>query len=196
MPAVKCGGGNVIVWGCFAASGTRQLAVIDWLIWFLHHIKECLKIMSGHLSESWSWTRSGPFNKIMIVSTMANPPRNGSKRRNGELWNGVVKAQIWFPLKCRGGIWNREHMQENLPKSCNWRNVACQKFHQADARDWWTVIGNIYKKSFPLKRGNTSFLGWGCTYFFHSRILHLLMIKMIEKANFPCGFVQVYHTYL
>jgi hypothetical protein len=29
IPTVKYGGGNIMVWGCFAASGPGQLAIID-----------------------------------------------------------------------------------------------------------------------------------------------------------------------
>lgn len=63
-----------------AASGSDQLKVID--------------------STKPSWTRIGFFNRIMIVSIL-------HQGKNGWLLNGLVKAQIWMPLKCCGEIWKQ-----------------------------------------------------------------------------------------
>ena len=45
--------------------------------------------MSGHMSEKWSLTRSGAYNKIVILNAFAISPNDGSKEdivgyKNGE----------------------------------------------------------------------------------------------------------------
>lgn len=69
---------NLIVLDCFAASG--QLSVIDSTIHFFYIGKHLRKIW-GHEYQSWSWTPSRPCNRLMILSTLANPHWNGSKAK-------------------------------------------------------------------------------------------------------------------
>lgn len=158
-------------------------------LWILQRVKECLKIMWAHLSESWSWTRSGPFNTLMSLSTLANPPRSNSERRNGRLWNNPVKTQIESLLKCCGRIWNRRHVQENLQTCRKWRDFTRedQKCQQTSVRHYWRVMQNAHKKVISAEMGNNSFWCQGCAYF-AGRILCLLIILlnewMIEKAIF------------
>lgn len=70
--------GNLIVLDCFAASG--QLSVVDSTIHFFCIGKHLRKIW-GHEYQSWSWTPSRPCNRLMILSTLANPHWNGSKAK-------------------------------------------------------------------------------------------------------------------
>lgn len=102
-------------------------------LWILHHIKEYLKIIWGHLSKSWSWTGNEPFNKIMILSALANPPRNGSKRRNGGLWSGLAKARDlnWNAVAGYG-----TGCKKTLRCLATEGTMSEQQFQYADVRCW------------------------------------------------------------
>lgn len=89
---------NVMVWGCFSASGIEQLAVIDSTM-NQHHIKVCLKIILGHLSKIWSWYESGSFNGSWSHSYLQIHQGMTQKGEVGGLWNGLVKAQFWISFQ-------------------------------------------------------------------------------------------------
>lgn len=103
---------NLIVLDCFAASG--QLSVIDSTIHFFYIGKHLRKIW-GHEYQSWSWTPSRPCNRLMILSTLANPHWNGSKAKK--------KTQIWISLEC----WNMRHVQENPHTASNLKDFSTGK---------------------------------------------------------------------
>lgn len=66
----------------------------------LHHIKERQKIMWDHLAESWNWTGSGPFKRIMTPCTTSKSTTEWLKEEETQLWKGQAAEQIWIPLKC------------------------------------------------------------------------------------------------
>lgn len=72
--------GNVMVWAALQPQGQGSLKSLIPL-WIQLYIKDFLKFLD-HLPEIWSWIRSGRFNSIMILSMLANPPRNGTERGN------------------------------------------------------------------------------------------------------------------
>lgn len=78
---MKNGGENVIQGG-FADSGTGHRAFTDSPVYILHHIKECLNIMQSHLSMSQSLTGSGPLKRMIMLSAQGNLSMDVS-----ETWN-------------------------------------------------------------------------------------------------------------
>ena len=78
IPTVKHGGGSVMVWGCFAASGPGRLAVIDGTM----NSALYQKILKENVRPSVQTSSSsalGLCSRTMIQNTPANPPLNGLK---------------------------------------------------------------------------------------------------------------------
>lgn len=78
---MKNGGENVIQGG-FANSGTGHRAFTDSRVYILHHIKECLNIMQSHLSMSQILTGSAPLKRMIMLSAQGNLSMDVS-----ETWN-------------------------------------------------------------------------------------------------------------
>lgn len=103
--------GNIMVLGCFAASGTGQLALIDSTMnsayqWMLEDNGRP-SVQKLKLNQKWT------FQQDNDPSMLATPPKNGPNRRSGELWNGQVKAQIWNVVR-GGGLKRAEHTRKTL----------------------------------------------------------------------------------
>ncbi len=126
IPTVKYGGGSVMVWGCFAASGPNLFATS-------------------------SWSELGFCSRTMIQNTPANPPLNGWRKTKWRLWSGLVKILTWILLRCCGMTLKRWFMLENPPMWLNYNNSAKMsgpKFlhsavtHslQVIANAWWQLL--------------------------------------------------------
>uniref|UniRef100_A0A0E9WS07 Uncharacterized protein n=1 Tax=Anguilla anguilla TaxID=7936 RepID=A0A0E9WS07_ANGAN len=76
IPTVKCG--SVTVWGCFAASGPGQLAIIEGNHQFCSSCtRKFLRRMSSQLFVSRSCSVMDLFSKTMIHNMKARPHLHG-----------------------------------------------------------------------------------------------------------------------
>ena len=116
IPTVKHWGGCVMVWGYCAAAGFGQFTIIETTMNSTVH----QRVLEEHeiIAEAepdpatWQW------------STTVNPPETDWKPRNGESWNGRVKAQILIPLRCCEVTLNGLYMQETPQTTHGWKNFA------------------------------------------------------------------------
>ena len=92
IPTVKHGGGSVMVWGCFAASGPGRLAVIDGTMNSALYQKILKENVRPSVQTSSSSTL-GLCSRTMIQNTPASPPLNGLKNPKWRFWSGRVK--VW-----------------------------------------------------------------------------------------------------
>lgn len=65
----------------------------------LHRVKECLIILRGHLSESWSWTRSGPFSRLMSLSTQSKSTRESLRKKKWKVMEQPSQSPDWNPIE-------------------------------------------------------------------------------------------------
>ena len=56
IPTMKHGGGNIMLWGCFAAGGTGALHKIDGIM----REEKCVDILKQHLKTSVRKLKLGP----------------------------------------------------------------------------------------------------------------------------------------
>jgi hypothetical protein len=78
IPTVKHGGGSVMVWGCFAASGPGQLALIEGTMNSALNqiiIQENVRLLICELKRSWV------ISKAMIQNTQSSLHENGKKTK-------------------------------------------------------------------------------------------------------------------
>ncbi len=92
IPTVKYGGGSVMIWGCFAASGSGRLAIIDGTMHFALYqkiLKEnmCSSVCDLKLKHSWDMQQD-------------NDPKHTSKstsewlkKKKLRFWSGQVKVR-------------------------------------------------------------------------------------------------------
>jgi len=99
IPTVQYGGGSVIIWGRFAASGPRRLAVVNGTMnsaVYLNILKENIRPSVCDLQLKHAWVRQ-----------QDNDPKHTSKstsellkKTKWRLCYGLVKVLTWIPLRC------------------------------------------------------------------------------------------------
>ncbi len=89
IPTVKHGGGSVMVWGCFAASGPGRLAIIYGTM----NSALYQKILKENVRPSVYDLKLGLCSRTMIPNTPASPPLNGSRKTKLRFWSGQVKVR-------------------------------------------------------------------------------------------------------
>ncbi len=93
IPTIKYGGGNVMVWGCFGASGPGWLARIDGNM----NSARYQKILKENVRPSvcdLKLNAIGLCSKTMIRNSQASPPLNGPRKTKQRFWSGQVKVRI------------------------------------------------------------------------------------------------------
>ena len=118
IPTVKHGGGSVMVWGCFAASGPGRLAIIDGTMnsaLYQKILKENVWPSVCDLKLKCSW-----------VMQQDNDPKHTSKSTSEWLKRKNIKVMEWpsqswlkIWLRCCGMTLNRQFMLENPPMWLN-----------------------------------------------------------------------------
>ena len=81
IPTVKYGGGSIMVWGCFAASGPGQLAIINRKMnsWFYQDILQenvRLSVRQLKLNRSWVMQQNNDSKHRSKSTTMASTEEN------------------------------------------------------------------------------------------------------------------------
>lgn len=153
---------NVMVWGCFSASGTEQLAVIDSTM-NQHHIKVCLKIILGHLSKIWSWYESGSFNGSWSHSYLQIHQGMTQKGEGGGGGEWPCQSPVLnlisnlCPFFCRN---LKKVMHAKSQTLCIWRNFERKKgqkfkIFMSKINGWYSkckpeVVFSYIKKAFPF----------------------------------------------
>lgn len=151
---------NVMVWGCFSASGTEQLAVIDSTM-NQHHIKVCLKIILGHLSKIWSWYESGSFNGSWSHSYLQIHQGMTQKGEGGGCGMALSKPSFESHFKSLP-LFLQEFEKSNACKISNivylkefWKKGQKFKIFMSKINGWYSkckpeVVFSYIKKAFPL----------------------------------------------
>ena len=73
VPTVKHGGGSIMLWGCFAASGSGALKKVNGIMWkvnYLQILQDSLELLARVLGLGCSW-----------VFEQGNDPKRTSKSR-------------------------------------------------------------------------------------------------------------------
>ncbi len=89
---VKHGGGSVMVWGCFAASGPGRLAIIDGIMNSALH-KKILKENVWPSASDLKLKRTWVMQQDIDLKHTASPPLIGSIKTKLRFWSGQVKVQ-------------------------------------------------------------------------------------------------------
>lgn len=152
---------NVMVWGCFSASGIEQLAVIDSTM-NQHHIKVCLKIILGHLSKIWSWYESGSFNGSWSHSYLQIHQGMTQKGEVGVCGMALSKPSFESHFKSLPPFYRnlKKVMRAKSQTLCIWRNFERKKgqkfkIFMSKINEWYSkckpeVVFSYLKKAFPL----------------------------------------------
>lgn len=77
VPTAEHGGGSIMFWGCFAASGTGTLHKIDGIM----KEEDYLQILQLHLRSAASWLNLGP-NWVFQLDNDPKPIKTGIKQAN------------------------------------------------------------------------------------------------------------------
>ena len=103
------GGGYIRVWGCVAAGGTGNMALVEGR---RDSTKYQEILMFKGQSRHWSWREVGYSSKTTIQSIPWNINPEGTSRKNGwRFWNGHHGPQTWILLKICGEISNMPYVQ-------------------------------------------------------------------------------------
>lgn len=88
----------------------------------------------------------------MIQRTLANPPKNDSKRRNEGIWTGLVQNpnMNFIKMLCVGF----EETHKHFATAGNSDVGTC---HRVNVRDWWADLAKFLQEVVFAKGGNTSF---------------------------------------
>ncbi len=153
IPTVKYGGGSVMVWGCFAASGPGRLAVINGTM----NSAVYQKILKDNVRPS---VRDLKLKRTCVLQ-QDNDPKHTSKstsecwrKTKWRLWSGLVKVLTWILLRCCGMTLKRQFMLENPPMWLNYNNSAKMsgpKFLHSTVTDSLQVIANAWLQLLLLR---------------------------------------------
>ena len=100
IPAVKHGGGGLMIWTCVAATGPGHRAVFE------STINSWIQTYSRVKCEAICLTAKALLklsNRTMIPNTAANPQQNSWERKEARCCNKPVKVQTSTRLKCCSG---------------------------------------------------------------------------------------------
>ncbi len=130
IPTVKYGGGSVMVWGCFAASGPGRLAVINGTM----NSAVYQKILKDNVRPS---VRDLKLKRTCVLQ-QDNDPKHTSKSTSEWLKKNKMKTLEW-PSQ------SPDLMLENPPMWLNYNNSAKMsgpKFLHSTVTDSLQVIAN------------------------------------------------------
>ncbi|KAI4883732.1 hypothetical protein NFI96_020866, partial [Prochilodus magdalenae] len=130
-PTVNYGGGSVMVWGCFAASGPGRLAVINGTMYstvYQKILKENVRPSVRDLKVKRTWFCS----RTMIQNTPARPP----VKRDGQLAAPCAKTLRMGPCQ-----WHTEST-----------HVSCQSPTPNACREIFAALDGLNTKHQPHYR--------------------------------------------
>ena len=104
VPTVKFGGGSIMLWGCFSASGPGNLVKEEGIMQkeqYIQILEENITRSAENLHLGPNWTYQQDNDPINILQRQS---RNGSKITVSvwRCYNGQAKARTWIPLKTCG----------------------------------------------------------------------------------------------
>uniref|UniRef100_A0A8C6PBJ9 Transposase n=1 Tax=Nothobranchius furzeri TaxID=105023 RepID=A0A8C6PBJ9_NOTFU len=130
IPTVKYGGGSVMVWGCFAASGTGKFAVINGTMnstVYQNILKENVRPSVRQLKRKQSW-----------VLQQDNDPKHTSKSTSEWLKNNKMKTLEW-PSQSPD-LNPIEMLWHDLKKAVHARKASNKVELQQFCKDEWAII--------------------------------------------------------
>ncbi len=168
IPTVKHGGGSVMVWGCFAASGPGWLAIIDGTMnsaLYQKILTENVRLPVCDLKLKRTW-----------VMQQDNDPKHTSKSTSEWLKKNKIKVlewpsqspdlnlieNLWHDLKQSFHAWKPSNVAE-LKQFCK---EEWAKFLHSDVKDSLPVIANAWLQLL-LQSVHNQLSDLGGNYFFH-----------------------------
>ena len=117
IPTVQHGGGGLMIWACFAATGPGQQFNSSV---YQSILESNVRPSDRQLKLGWNWV----INRTMIPNTAADLQENVWKRKESRCCNDPVKVQLSTWLKYRGGT-IRDLCIDKCPQtSVNWSKVV------------------------------------------------------------------------
>lgn len=118
---------------------------------------------------------------IIIRSTLENPSKHGSKRRNSRLWTSLLKALICCPLKFFRGILKLTVHAREPTNILHMREFCMEKWSKMLISETGWQLHLRLQEVISGKRFNTSFWFHGCTCFY---IVHHYMFWYFCWINY------------
>ena len=163
LPTVKHGGGSVMLWGCFASSGTGNLQRVEGKmdsIKYQEILGENVMPSVRKLKLGCYWTfQQDNDPKHTSKSTEAWFQKKSSKIVMTTLVSGHHSRLTWTLLKISGGIWKRRLRHANPRFFVNWRPLPMRnglRLLRTTARSITFAAGHNSKK----ERCSTKY--WRC----------------------------------
>ena len=103
IPTIKYGGGSLILWGCFAASGPGALVMINGIMNSTKY--------QVILTKIWDLAIGGPSNQTMSPNVLQNQHRNGSVRKKNQCFAMAISVSL---SKTCGLNWRGQSISSNL----------------------------------------------------------------------------------
>ncbi len=150
IPTIKQGGGNIMLWGCFAKGTTGQL----------HRIKRTMDgamYCQGQGTEASQGIGNGSWMGIPAWQWPKNTrPRQQTRGSRNTLrsCSGLASLQTLIPLKICGGSWRFELPNISLDTLMTWRGSAKRsrtKSLQRCVQTWWPTTRNVWPLWLPRR---------------------------------------------
>ena len=142
-PTVKYGGGNLMLWGCFSAKGTRTNSPYRGGGWMGPCTGKFWPTTSFPQWEHWKWVVDGSSNMTMTQNIRPRQQRSGSKRTLLRSWSGLVSGLDLHPIE---NLWRELKLRVAKRQPRNLKDL------ERICKDEWTKIptkicANLLKKT-------------------------------------------------